>query len=228
MLKECRTCKKPLPLYMFYNQPRGMFGAEGTCKKCRAKRGAYRAATQPKLLPNEPRQCCTCKDVKPASEFYKNKTIIGGRSRRCKACSLAMHKEWRGRMYSHKAGRECMRNYFKQWRENNPEKEKAHSAKEHQRRVRARNYILSEAKKDGCVVCGYNKCRTALDLHHIDPSEKENLIGKIRGIQGMKDEIQKCVVLCKNCHAELHAGLLSDSNILVLKGARPNGPVAAA
>ncbi len=62
-----------------------------------------------------------------------------------------------------------------------------------------------------CQCCGYDTCDEALDLHHIDPSQKEIGFGKLRAnpiaITKMVDELQKCVLLCANCHREYHAGI---------------------
>lgn len=69
-----------------------------------------------------------------------------------------------------------------------------------------------------CVICGYNKCRDALDLHHINPEEKEFNIGDLRKKSlkwaKIEAELRKCTVLCSNCHRELHSGL-HDDKILV-------------
>lgn len=57
-----------------------------------------------------------------------------------------------------------------------------------------------------CKVCGYNKCLAALEVHHIDPTTK--LFGLSRGStrnwERTKLEADKCVLLCANCHRELH------------------------
>ena len=60
---------------------------------------------------------------------------------------------------------------------------------------------------DICAMCGYNRCFSAIDFHHVNPSEKETAIGKL--LQGPITkrkimEIAKTTPLCKNCHAELH------------------------
>lgn len=58
-----------------------------------------------------------------------------------------------------------------------------------------------------CVECGYNKCLGALDFHHINPEEKEFSIGKFKlnsFDDKMKIELDKCVLLCSNCHREKH------------------------
>jgi hypothetical protein len=60
-----------------------------------------------------------------------------------------------------------------------------------------------------CVVCGYNKCRGALSFHHLKPEEKsfglsaENLHN--RSWDDILDEWKKCVLVCLNCHMEIHS-----------------------
>jgi hypothetical protein len=58
-----------------------------------------------------------------------------------------------------------------------------------------------------CQVCGYNKCMGALDFHHLDPSKKDENLG-LAIIQWkwerVKLELDKCILLCANCHREVH------------------------
>ena len=58
-----------------------------------------------------------------------------------------------------------------------------------------------------CELCGYNKYLGALQWHHLDPTIKEYSIGKRRGLkeETLKEELDKCQLLCANCHAEVHA-----------------------
>ena len=59
--------------------------------------------------------------------------------------------------------------------------------------------------KLGCSVCGYNKCGKALDFHHLKGDKNFNIsLGKGKSFKTLLKEAKKCVVLCKNCHAELH------------------------
>lgn len=64
-----------------------------------------------------------------------------------------------------------------------------------------------------CCVCGYNKTTWALHYHHIDPSKKVFNLSKVRSDsipwEDIENELRKCVVLCANCHAEVHAGLIT-------------------
>jgi len=64
---------------------------------------------------------------------------------------------------------------------------------------------------DKCCICGYDRCDQSLDLHHIDPKEKEFNVGKIlnRNWSKIVFELQKCVLVCKNCHHEIHAGYIN-------------------
>ena len=57
-----------------------------------------------------------------------------------------------------------------------------------------------------CSSCGYDKSIAALDFHHTDPTKKEFGVSvKLRyGYTKVLSEAKKCVLLCKNCHAELH------------------------
>ena len=61
-----------------------------------------------------------------------------------------------------------------------------------------------------CQVCGYNKYQGGLDLHHLDPKTKEFGIsdkGYTRSWEKIKTELEKCVLICANCHRELEAGI---------------------
>lgn len=66
--------------------------------------------------------------------------------------------------------------------------------------------MLVTYKGGKCERCGYNKSMRALEFHHINPSEKDFGISDIltKNIQSLKDEVDKCMLLCSNCHAEIH------------------------
>ena len=59
-----------------------------------------------------------------------------------------------------------------------------------------------------CEECGYSKCLGALSFHHKDPSKKEFSIGSshCRSWEAIKAELDKCRLLCLNCHSEFHWG----------------------
>ena len=58
-----------------------------------------------------------------------------------------------------------------------------------------------------CQKCGYNKCEEALVFHHLDPSKKDFGIGRNynKKWETIKNELDKCAMLCSNCHSEEHA-----------------------
>lgn len=72
--------------------------------------------------------------------------------------------------------------------------------------------LAVEYKGGKCEVCGYNKCLKALEFHHLNPNEKDFGIsqkGYTRSWEKVKSELDKCIMLCSNCHAEFHAGLIN-------------------
>lgn len=75
-----------------------------------------------------------------------------------------------------------------------------------QRRLRKQQLV--DELGGACVLCGYNKSVVALHFHHRDPTLKEfHVTGGNRSYKSMLAEAKKCVLLCSNCHAEVHAGV---------------------
>ncbi|MEK7507563.1 MAG: hypothetical protein AAB602_00555 [Patescibacteria group bacterium] len=70
---------------------------------------------------------------------------------------------------------------------------------------------LAIAYKGGkCQICSYSKYQGALDLHHKNRSEKNFSIGDkgyTRSWEKVKTELDKCVLVCANCHRELEGGI---------------------
>ena len=64
---------------------------------------------------------------------------------------------------------------------------------------------LIEYKGGKCVFCNYNKCTRALQFHHRDPSQKDfQISGTSKAFETLKKEVDKCDLVCSNCHAEIH------------------------
>jgi hypothetical protein len=79
------------------------------------------------------------------------------------------------------------------------------------RRRKALRERLVEYKGGVCALCGYSKCINALDLHHLDASQKDfgiSLGGLTRSWEKIKHEADKCILVCANCHREIHAGIV--------------------
>ena len=71
--------------------------------------------------------------------------------------------------------------------------------------------FLIEKAGGKCAVCGYDRCVDAFEFHHVDPANKEFSIGKANpkhmSWDDVVNEAEKCIMLCANCHREIHAGL---------------------
>lgn len=67
-----------------------------------------------------------------------------------------------------------------------------------------------------CTNCNYSNCKAALEFHHIDPNEKEFSLAAAmvspKAWDRLVIELRKCVLLCANCHREVHAGLIKVEN----------------
>lgn len=73
-------------------------------------------------------------------------------------------------------------------------------------------------KGNKCQCCGYNKCISALEFHHIEPTQKEFAIGTngyTRSWNKVKNELDKCILVCSNCHREIHANILQCPNEII-------------
>jgi len=74
-------------------------------------------------------------------------------------------------------------------------------------------YLLSKQrmknlKINGCAICGYNECNAALDFHHVNPKNKTfqmSLTNMSRNAEKVAVELNKCILLCANCHRKVHA-----------------------
>lgn len=64
---------------------------------------------------------------------------------------------------------------------------------------------FTESLKESCIKCGESR-PYVLDFHHKDKTQKDFTIGQIKkgSLEILKNEIEKCVVLCSNCHREFH------------------------
>lgn len=128
--------------------------------------------------------CTGCKQEKPLTEFFASKRRKDGLQPRCKQCA---HD------YYAKPG--TMKKYV-------------------ERNLKRRNenqLKMKELKNElKCCVCGENE-PACLDFHHTDPSEKEYTISTIvhtHSWEKIVNEINKCVVLCSNCHRKVHANVI--------------------
>jgi hypothetical protein len=59
-----------------------------------------------------------------------------------------------------------------------------------------------------CRICGYAKCASAMDFHHINAIEKDfTIAARMTSWEAIERELRKCILLCACCHREVHEGL---------------------
>ena len=148
---------------------------------------------------NLQKQCSKCGETKPASEFYKEPKVKSGLASRCKQCERARSKATHKRkMDEDPEGYRLVK------------QERVNKAREKTR------VLKEEAKAGGCQICGYNRCPEALEFHHVDETTKDYNPSRL-ATQGSRDkfldEIKKCVIVCANCHREIHAGVVESPQI---------------
>lgn len=56
-----------------------------------------------------------------------------------------------------------------------------------------------------CIDCGTIDVPSIYDFHHLEPGKKDFSIGKqAKAFSSIKKELDKCVLLCSNCHRKRH------------------------
>lgn len=78
------------------------------------------------------------------------------------------------------------------------------------RRRRKANLIKVCGNK--CSLCGYDKLQNALEFHHLNPEEKSYGVssqGVCHDLETDLQEVRKCILVCANCHREIHADFYS-------------------
>jgi hypothetical protein len=69
-----------------------------------------------------------------------------------------------------------------------------------------------EYKGGHCQICGYSKSYYSMIFHHRDPKKKDfglsyHMARNPKNWESIKKELDKCVLLCANCHGEVHQGI---------------------
>lgn len=85
---------------------------------------------------------------------------------------------------------------------------------DYKHRIKERAVYIMGGK---CQCCGYNKSIRALHFHHVDASTKKFSIssGVTRNWEDTLYELRKCVLVCANCHMEIHDGLINCPTISI-------------
>lgn len=130
------------------------------------------------------KECCICKETKSLDEFSWRNKAKGQKSKECKEC----HAKIRAKYYERNKSSEI--SYVSQRR-----KELSKWLKEYKSNLK-------------CNRCGEDHPAT-LEFHHINPAEKEVAISQVIRVKGwsidrIMEEVNKCEVLCCNCHRKEH------------------------
>jgi hypothetical protein len=136
----------------------------------------------------ETKTCSICKLEKSFNEFlWKNKQK-GIKHYQCREC----YKEIRKKSYN------SNREYYLK--------------KNVKKRIDNNEWFLQYKKNLKCLICGESE-QVCLDFHHLDGDDKRIEVSKMRYSTYSKEkimkEIDKCVVLCSNCHRKVHANIIT-------------------
>lgn len=115
-----------------------------------------------------------------------------------------------------KLNKERINKSRREWESKNPEKREIYSKKSKIKCKEKWIEFVQKYKDFKCEQCGYNKCKSAIEFHHEDPKSKLFDITKVfhqgwgfteNNILKIQEELEKVIVLCANCHRELHEEL---------------------
>jgi len=135
--------------------------------------------------------CCKCKESKELNQFNKNKSRKDGYGTYCKECAAKSSKD-----------------YYESNITNHKVKTAARNKLERQKR---QDYVTAYKAAKGCKYCP-EKEPCCLDLHHRKDKlyDVSTMIRDIKPLELIDLEIAKCDVACRNCHAKIHAGKLTE------------------
>ncbi len=160
--------------------------------------------------------CLVCGIHFPARLVVNDRIINGQRRKYCLDCSpYGQHNTKKLESLPNKIGIECQKchkNY-------SYKKSQGHTLSlcnscAVNKRKRGLKSWATDYLGGKCTVCGYDRCVQAMDFHHVDPSTKRFGIGGNLSSSKAKltAELNKCILLCSNCHREFHEGMLKLEN----------------
>lgn len=179
-----------------------------TCKTCAAE---YEPDKHNKMLLCN--QCHRNYRSERARVYYRakseadrlRKTYTLGQERVCVTCSITFGHYGA----SHAWCRPCKQTYDKEFYARRSEEAKARRRAQvnERRKVNVVRLKKWKVEQGGCCRCPEND-PVCLDMHHIDPAEKDIELANVVGTWGwdkIMEEAAKCIVICANCHRKLHA-----------------------
>lgn len=141
--------------------------------------------------PTEPegfRLCKKCNSTKPLEDFPKSKNEKFGRAYSCKPCFNKTSRE----------------NHAKRVSRGDGYREKLNSKR--RLTLQERKKIAVDYKGGVCSDCGGKFLPCVYDFHHLNPKEKDYdpSAAAALSMQTMYEELEKCILLCANCHRIRH------------------------
>lgn len=124
--------------------------------------------------------CTICNQEKPLQLFSKKRTAYNSVCKSCDSLRFKEHYKTHKQYYINKA---------------------------RQTEQELKKYILKYKSDKACSICGYNHNTNILQFHHTTPANKSNDVTKLTkqgSLSKIKLEIDKCILLCPNCHMDLH------------------------
>ncbi len=132
--------------------------------------------------------CGSCKRTLPISSFNKK---LNSYQSKCKDCNKI---------------------YLKQHYKNN---KKYYTNRQKRRREEYKKFLKDVKDQLVCAMCPEDEA-CCLDFHHKDPNKKEYavsvMVGRGFSKENILKEIEKCTVVCSNCHRKIHAEIININN----------------
>ena len=136
--------------------------------------------------------CTKCQQTKEITEFYKKSDSKSGFQSICKQCLIKLNQD-RYKTNKNKTQKQAQNACYK-----------------------LRSITNDIKTKYGCCVC-FEKTPCCLDFHHLDGDTKDNIVSNLVALKNkvkLIEEINKCCVLCANCHRKYHNGLIKLDNYI--------------
>jgi predicted HNH restriction endonuclease len=131
------------------------------------------------------KKCNKCGVIYPLTEYSHNRNT-------CKKCKRETNKQW--------------------YKKNTAYQKKKVKARNKKYANEMRNWFKEYKSTLKCLLCSED-CSACLEFHHKDENKEFNIGYTASGgrvsFNKLKAEIEKCVVLCSNCHKKVHAGIKS-------------------
>ncbi len=192
-LKHCATCNQDLPKTFFGINRKEPDHRNTCCSVCR------RAGTKTKVEPPASRVCVVCNEEKPITKFDKTPNRQDGRAITCRRCKQGRRPD------------ETKRHWAKSARRNHAGLKLSQTKRKLQ---------LLQYRGGQCVDCGLKPSDdwpvNCFDFHHRDPNQKVSNVGNLiqKPLKAETfHEVDKCDILCANCHRRRHAGEIRKNHI---------------